>query len=44
MIKAQQGVLERQSLEDNCLSADGEELSSACTFFSQAGFLIMIRY
>ena len=33
MIKAQRGVLERQSLEDNCLSADGEEMSSACEFF-----------
>ena len=30
MIKAQQDDLERQSLEDNCLSADGEEMSSAC--------------
>ena len=34
MIKAQRGVLEWQSLEDNCLSADGEEVSSACNFFS----------
>jgi serine/arginine repetitive matrix protein 2 len=42
IIKAQRGVLERQSLEDNCLSADGEEMSSACTFFS--GFSIMIHY
>ena len=33
MIKAQQGVLERRSLEDNCLSKDGEEMSSACKFF-----------
>ena len=33
MIKAQRGVLERQSLEDNCLSADGEEMASACEFF-----------
>ena len=33
MIKAQRGVLERQSLEDNCLSADGEEMSSDCKFF-----------
>ncbi|KAF8814601.1 hypothetical protein BYT27DRAFT_7249906 [Phlegmacium glaucopus] len=32
MIKAQRGLLERQSLEDSCLSADGEELASAyCT-------------
>ncbi|KAF8148662.1 hypothetical protein B0H34DRAFT_802878 [Crassisporium funariophilum] len=29
MIKAQHGLLERQSLEDSCLIADGEELSSA---------------
>ena len=33
MIKAQRGVLERQSLEDNCLSADGEEKSGVCEFF-----------
>lgn len=33
MIKAQRGLLERQSLEDSCLSADGEELASACEFF-----------
>ena len=33
MIKAQQGLLERQSLEDNCLSADGEEKASACKCF-----------
>jgi hypothetical protein len=31
MIKAQRGVLERQSLEGNCLSADGE--LSSCEFF-----------
>ncbi|KAF8957811.1 hypothetical protein BDZ97DRAFT_2061970 [Flammula alnicola] len=29
MIKAQHGLLERQSLEDSCLIADGEELISA---------------
>ena len=39
MIKARRGVLERQSLEDNCLSADGEELSNACK--SSFKFLIM---
>ena len=33
MIKAQRGILERQSLEDNCLSADGEDMSSSCKFF-----------
>ena len=33
MIKAQRGVLERQSLEENCLSADGEDMSSSCEFF-----------
>jgi serine/arginine repetitive matrix protein 2 len=32
MIKAQRGLLERQSLEDNRLSADGEEMASACEF------------
>ena len=35
MIKAQHGLLERQSLEDHCLSADGEELLSSCEFFFQ---------
>src|SRR6202044_1020447 len=34
MIKAQRGVLERQSLEDNCLSADSKEMLGACEFFS----------
>jgi len=33
MIKAQRGLLERQSLEDSCLSADGEEMASACELF-----------
>jgi serine/arginine repetitive matrix protein 2 len=33
MIDAQRGVLERRSLEDNCLSADGEEMASACEYF-----------
>jgi hypothetical protein len=33
MIKAQRGVLEHQNLEDNCLSADGEEMSNACKLF-----------
>ena len=33
MIKAQRGLLERQSLEDHCLSADGEEMSSSCSYF-----------
>lgn len=28
MIKARRGVLERQSLEESCLIADGEELAS----------------
>ena len=28
MIKARKGLLERQSLEDSCLIADGEELAS----------------
>ena len=41
MIKAQRGVLEQQSLEDNCLRADGEDMLSACKFFST--FWIMIR-
>ena len=30
MIKAQHGLLERQSLEDSCLIADGEDLSASC--------------
>ena len=33
MIKAQRGVLERQGLEDNGLSADGEEWRVPCEFF-----------
>jgi hypothetical protein len=28
MIKAQRGLLARESLEDNCLSGSGEDLSS----------------
>ena len=28
MIKAKRGLLARESLEDNCLSASGEDLSS----------------
>ena len=28
MIKAQRGLLERQSLEDSCLVADGEDVST----------------
>jgi len=32
MIKAQQGLLERQSLEDSCFVADGED-TSGCEFF-----------
>jgi hypothetical protein len=42
MIKAQRGVLERQSLEDNCLSADGEEMSSDCK--TSFRFLTMLHY
>jgi hypothetical protein len=33
MIKVQQGLLERQSLEDSCFVADGED-SSGCEFQS----------
>ena len=40
MIKAQRGVLERQSLEDSCLSADGEEMAGACESFQPPGFLL----
>jgi hypothetical protein len=29
MIKAQRGLLERQSLEDSCLIADGEDLTTS---------------
>jgi hypothetical protein len=43
MIKAQWGVLEWQSLEDNCLSAEGEEILGACEFFLSS-FSIMILY
>ena len=34
------GILERQSLEDNCLSADGEEMSNTCKSFVR--FSIML--
>jgi len=37
MIQAQRGLLERQSLEDHYLSADGEEMS-ACEFFFSFAF------
>lgn len=30
MIKAKRGLLERQSLEDSCLIADGEDLTNSC--------------
>jgi len=30
MIRAQHGLLERQSLEENCLIADGEDMSGLC--------------
>lgn len=30
MIKARQGVLQRQSLEESCLIAEGEDLSMPC--------------
>lgn len=30
MIKAQRGLLARQSLEETCLIADGEDLSASC--------------
>ena len=30
MIKAQRGLLERQSLEDSCLIADGQDIINAC--------------
>jgi len=33
MIKARRGLLERQSLEDSCLIADGEDLSVSCMFY-----------
>ncbi len=32
MIRAQRGLLERQSLEDSCLIADGEDISG-CEFY-----------
>jgi hypothetical protein len=32
MIRAQRGLLERQSLEDSLLIADGEDLSGSCKF------------
>ena len=33
MIRAQRGLLERQSLEDSCLIADGEDISG-CEFYN----------
>jgi len=33
MIRAQRGLYERQSLEDSCLVADGEDLSMSCKCF-----------
>ena len=33
MIRAQHGLLERQSLEDSCLIADGEDMSGLCKPF-----------
>ena len=30
MIRAQHGLLERQSLEESCLIADGEDMSNLC--------------
>lgn len=34
MIKAQHGLLERQSLEDSCLIADGEDISGSCKYLA----------
>lgn len=33
MIRAQRGLFERQSLEESCLIAEGEDLTTACKFF-----------
>jgi serine/arginine repetitive matrix protein 2 len=33
MIRAQRGLYERQSLEDNCLVGDGEDLSISRVYF-----------
>lgn len=35
MVLAQKGLLERQSLEDSCLSGEGEDSSTSCEFLSQ---------
>lgn len=35
MIKARHGLLERRSLEDNALMAQGEELLASCTFMTR---------
>ena len=37
MIRAQRGLYERQSLEDSCLVADGEDLSTSRKSFVAAG-------
>lgn len=35
MIRATKGLLERQSLEESCLIAEGEDLSASCEFSPQ---------
>lgn len=52
MIKAQRGLLARQSLEETCLIADGEDLSASCkpifylrrtsTYISQSSYLFSL--
>ena len=34
MVNTQRGPLERQDMEDSCLSADGKEMESACEYFA----------
>lgn len=36
MIKARKGLLERQSLEDSALMAQGEELLASCKFLAKS--------
>lgn len=44
MIRAQRGLLERQSLEDSCLVAEGEDLSGSCKFKSSKSTMSFIYF
>ena|SRR5882762_2944823 len=45
MIRAQRGLYERQSLEDNCLVGDGEDLSISRVYFSSVpGYMALMIF